>query len=291
MRRILVLILSLCTIFLLAVPAFAVSLESSVVSGDTITDTYVFPCESIYYESNVDSGIVQGNEVTIALPEGDSAYLEVYFDVLDDLSSLNMDNYENNSVSVEVQFSIVGSIDYTAYLSIGDGTHLDHIGTVDGSVYDSNDVATISGTLDLFDEGRSIDPELYLDIYSYSSNVWIRFESVKLSIVRNRVDRYEPQPVPPKFEDSMNDAINKEESLVDQFDNGTMSDFGEDIDIAVDSLTELSYAFAFVRDIVEPFINISWLNTLLVVSLALGILGAFLNLTSSIVNSSKGGKD
>lgn len=275
MKRFFTICIVLVITVVFAVPAFAVELESSVTSGDTITDTYVFPCQSIYYESVVDSGTVQGSEVSFSLPEGDTSYLEVYFDELADISSLNMDGYETNSVSIEVQFSIVGGIDYSANLSVSDGTHFTPIDYADGSVYDSNEVVTLSGSLDLSYD-RGIAPELYMDIYSYSSNVWIRFESVKLSIVRNRVDRYVPDYTVPgdgigeELDDAQQDAL-------DQVGDGSQA--FEDVQLGVlDVLATYATSFLAVGVLLDTFLEISFVDTLFVISLAVGSFALLLGL-------------
>ena len=115
MKRISTICLALILVIAFAVPAFAVEMESSVVSGDYIRDTYVFNVESLYYESTTDAGTINSNEITLSLPEGDSGYIEVYYEGADDLSQFNLQDYVDASVEVEVAFSIVGRVVFESF--------------------------------------------------------------------------------------------------------------------------------------------------------------------------------
>lgn len=284
MKRILTFCLVLAVVASLAVPAFAVELESSVTSGDTITDTYAFPVESIYYETTTGDGLVSSNELSLSLPEGDWASLEVYYDSANDLSAFNMDGYTMSSVKVDVSFSIVGGVDYTVGLSVGDGSVMERLDEVRGQTYDSNESLTLSGSLDLT-YNRGIFPEVYIDFYSLSTNVWVQVDAIKLTIERKRVDRYEPDYTVPG--DGIGEELDDvEKDALDQVGDGQQA--FEDVQIGVlDTMATYATSFLAVAYILDTFLEIEFVDHLLVISLAVGSFALLLGLTLSFTR----GKD
>lgn len=279
MKRISALCMVFAMLFTLAVPAFAVELESSVTSGDTITDTYVFPVNNIWYESVVDSGTITGDEITLSLPEGDFAEVEVYYGGIDSLDALNMDGYLTNSVNVDVQFSIIGGAEYDVSLNVGDGSQVIRIDDTQGQVYESDELVTLSGSLDFSYTNRGVYPEIYLSIYSYSSNVWIKFESIKLTIVRNRVDRYEPDYTVPG-DGVGEDLDDKQQDALDQVGDGSQA--FEDVQVGVlDTLALYATSFLAVGVLLDTFLEIDFVDNLFVISLAVGSFALLLGLVLS----------
>lgn len=122
----------------------------------------------------------------------------------------------------------------------------------------------------------------------------VQQETGKTNELLDKVINGEVNPTPPEFDDSMNQSINKEDSLVNMFPDGTLDNFGGNVAGLMESLLLYTGAFGFIKAIWEPFIDLEWFNIILTASLSLGLLGAVLGTfltTSKADNHSGKGKD
>lgn len=278
MKRFLTLCMALVLFVGLAVPALAVELESSVTSGDTITDTYSFKCETLSYQSTFGSGQVASNTFSETLPEGDYIYFEAYYEGLD-LTDIISSDYITTSAVAKIEFSIIGGVSYECAVVFGDGTgYFPPRADVEGEIYDSNEVRTITVELDLTD-AEYINPEVYLDIYSYSSNFYVEFHDIEISIVRKRIDKYVPDYTVPG--DGIGEELDDlEKDALDQVDDGKQA--FEDVQVGVlDTLALYATSFLAVGVLLDTFLEINFIDNLLVVSLAVGSFALLLGLVLS----------
>lgn len=277
MKRLCTICLVLALTVFFAIPAYAFELESSVTSGDTITDTYSVPVTSIFYEDPWNAETITDDNFTLSLPDGDYAYAEVYYEGFKlDIT----DDFKECVARFDVYFSIIGGVRYEGTVQVGNGTGFYPVSDnkFSGEVYESDELQRITVNVPISVGGEVwIQPELYIDFHSYSGNFYVEFDSVKVTIVRNRVDRYEPDYTVPgngigeDLEDVQNDAL-------DQVGDGQQA--FEDVQIGVlDTLATYATSFLAVGYILDTFLEIEFIDHLLVISLAVGSFALLLALT------------
>lgn len=150
-----------------------------------------------------------------------------------------------------------------------------------------NDLRIIAGTTYFFD---------FLGFQfqmSKSDLAALEAEVGKTNKLLESVINYKPEATPPPFNDGLTDSMDREDGILDNFQDGTLENFGGNIVDASDYLGQFAATFAFVQDMWEPLIQLPWLNTILVASLGLGLLGGFLGIfvTTSRTESKGRGDD
>lgn len=276
MKRIITILCVLAVVVICACPAFAVTLESSVTSGDTITDTYTVPVTSIFYEDPWNAETITGDNFTIFLPEGDYAYAEVYYEGFNlDIT----DDFKECVARFDVYFSIIGGVRYEGTVEVGNGTGFYPLSDnkFSGEVYESDELQRITVNVPISAGGEVwIQPELYIDFHSYSGNFYVEFDSVKVTIVRNRVDRYEPDYTVPG--DGIGEELDKvEQDAIDKVQDG--ADAFEDLHLGVvDTILTYATSFLAVGALLDVFLEIDFLDNIFTISLAVGSFALLLGL-------------
>lgn len=325
MKRVIIMLSCVALVLALAVPCFAVSdfidpvdyIVSESANGDNNYINVRVPSDVLTitwekYKSGNWSNSQKGSSATFP---ADSTAFDIYTNIspsvditsLVDGTTITM-QYEVSNNAVAQPRSLYGRW-FFRYLDIDGNLISDQITTIDTSGEFNN--SFISTTLDKPDNATHMT--LYFQWLSVTadSSFTVTVTGLKFSCLVSALQRVQQEtgktnelldkaingkvePTPPEFDDSMNQAINKEDSLVNMFPDGTLDNFGGNVAGLMDSLLLYAGAFGLVKAIWEPFIELEWFNIILTASLALGLLGAVLGtfLTTSKASNHDGkGKD
>ena len=97
-----------------------------------------------------------------------------------------------------------------------------------------------------------------------------------------------PEHRPPGFVEDLDDYLDAEDGLLNKFNDGTLENFGGQIGGVTTELMQYTGAFILLGRCINEITDVTWLNTILICSLGLGLLGSFLGIF--VTTSKQSGK-
>lgn len=325
MKRVLIILSCICLIVCLAVPGFAVSsfidpidyIVTESVNGDNNWINVSIPASAVIikWDKTKNGSWTNAQTGSSATFPADLQSHDIYSSVTTPIDITSI--IDGTTITMQYSCTVNSGIQPQAshgrwffrYLDINGAVIGDQITSINISA--DFDTSYISVIMDKPDNAVAMNVYYqWLDTTAQNSFT-ININSINFSCLVSALQRVQQEtgktnellehvingqvnPTPPEFDDSMNQAINKEDSLVNMFPDGTLENFGGNVVGLMDSLLLYAGAFGLVKAFWEPFIELEWFNIILTASLALGLLGAVLGtfLTTSKASNHDGkGKD
>lgn len=105
----------------------------------------------------------------------------------------------------------------------------------------------------------------------------------------NDVTEYEPTPELPSDSGIVEDAHDKEQELIDKTEEGR-DEYNNVINDGFQAIAEYQDGFVLLSTVITDFVSGTWLRSVLILSLSIGIFGLITNLAFSTAGNSKAGR-
>lgn len=328
MKRITMVLLTILMVVALAVPTLAITIspEDYIVeetsNGDISTLYVTVPGEDLRIKWNLLNGSTyatikeeEAQAFTVTLTASPSKYwvgcqVFDYLDITDIVDGSTLSVKYNIEYELATYQPLVGSIRYQIRYFDADGIMLDSVKFVTVPSANFFDETALDVTIDkpegavkmtfilqfmdITTEQTPITFRLNLESVSFVCDiptmVRVQQETGRTNKLLEDIIEYKPTPKPPEFQEGLEGVEGREDAIVGEFEDGTLENFGGNIVDASEYLGQFASTFTLVQHMWEPFIQMPWLNAILVCSLALGLLGGFLGIFVTTARSDSKGR-